>query len=119
MWSYIKNSLLLNGILFILVFILGYSAWSMVRQTIFLSDEARELERKKEELIRKKEYLEERLAELEIKDTIEREAKERLNLKQPGERVVVVVPEKKGEPKENKEQNMWSRMRQFFIDLLL
>jgi hypothetical protein len=71
----------------------GYSTALMVRQARLVYSQERSTAKKVEELIKKKQELEQYLARLQTREGIEREAKERLNLKKIGEEVVVVVPE--------------------------
>lgn len=72
----------------------GYGAARMVLNSVALRGESRETQKQIEELLARKKELEARIAELQNEEAIRREAKERLNLKLPGENVVVVVPEK-------------------------
>lgn len=119
MWSKVKQSLVINLVLFALVFVIGYSAFSAIRNAFILSNEAKDSEKKIQELLQKKKDLEERLAALSNKDVVIREAKERLNLKQAGEEVVVIVPPKKPAPTENNKLDIWQRMRNFLSNLFL
>ena len=61
----------------------------MMRDTIVLRREAREMEAKRAELLQKKSELEGHLGELDTSEAVEREAKARFNLKKQGEQVVV------------------------------
>lgn len=90
-----KNAKLINLGLLALALWVGYSAVGMARNTLTLKKEARANEEKIAELTQKKAVLEAFIAELNSKEAVEREAKRRLNLKLPGEEVVVVVPEEK------------------------
>lgn len=72
----------------------GYGAARMVLNAMALRGESRETQKQIEELLARKKELEARITELQDEEAIRREAKERLNLKLPGENVVVVVPEK-------------------------
>ena len=57
--------------------------------------------------------------ELETKEGAERDAKERLNLKNPGENVVVVVEKKKEIPEVTpRAQFFWERIGRFFAALV-
>lgn len=74
--------------------------------------EAKDREEKIIELNQKKAELEAYIAELQSREAIEREAKERLNLKLPGEEVVIVVPEK--DSPEEAPKNIWDKIKSFF-----
>lgn len=63
---------------------LGYDAWKLWAESHGLKQQITELTRKKEEL-------EDYLAELKTVEAVKREAKERFNLKLSGEEVAVVV----------------------------
>ncbi len=117
MWKWLKNSLLFNVALFILVLLIGAGAYRIVRQAYWVSQEARETEKKIEKLVKKKQELEAYLAELETAEAVRREAKERLNLKLPEETVVVVVPEKKDLPT-LPSPNFWERVKLFLGSII-
>ena len=109
----IKKSLILNILLVFFVAVVGYSAFNMARQAVDSGREARTSEEKIKELVKKKEELEAYLVELQTPEAVEREVKERLNLKKKGEEVVVVVPEEKKKiaiP----EQTWWQKIKLFF-----
>lgn len=118
MWSKVKQSLVINLVLFVLVFVMGYSAFSAIRNAFILSNEAKDSEKKIQGLLQKKKGLEQRLAALSNKDVVIREAKERLNLKQPGEEVVVIVPPKNSTLIEKEKLNTWRNLYQFFRNIL-
>ena len=67
-----------------------------------------------EQLKAKKRELETALTEIQTKEAVEREAKERLNLKNPGEQVVVIVPEKKDNQSEEQSMSFWAKFKSFF-----
>lgn len=123
MWAKIKNSIVINIFLLLLVFLVGYGALRGVWQVLDLGKEAEDKESKIAELIEKKGELERYLAELKNAESVKREAKERLNLKELGETVVVVVPEGgEASPIEPAVENFWSRVKMFitsFFDHLL
>lgn len=96
MWEKIKNSIIFNVVIVVLAVFLAVSASRTMRQAFLVREEVEKEKEKIEELQKKKTELEAYLLELETKDAIEREAKQELNLKLPGEEVVVVVPEKNG-----------------------
>ncbi|QQG45059.1 MAG: septum formation initiator family protein [Candidatus Sungiibacteriota bacterium] len=95
----LKGSLPFHLLLFVIAGIIVYGVLKTLAHTLSLRQEASNSRAKIEELLQKKAELEAYLAELETPQALEREAKERLNLKRRGEEVVVVVPEKKDEDK--------------------
>ena len=86
----------------------------MVLNAFALRGESYEVQQQIEELKNRKEELEARIAELQNEETVRREAKERLNLKLPGENVVVVVPEKQEVPDTSSSGSFWRRVIIFF-----
>ncbi len=74
--------------------VVGYSSYVMVRRALTLRNELHDLNVRAGELRQKGEVFEGSLNELKTPEAVEREAKARLNLKRPGEEVVVVVPGK-------------------------
>lgn len=112
--SYLKRSLIINILLVVVAIVVSYSASRMVRDVFVLREQSAEITQKIEELTKKKRELEIYLAEIQTKEAIEREAKNRLNLKKPGEEVVVIVPEKKETATVAESQNWWTRIKRFF-----
>lgn len=110
----IKNSLLLNVLLFLLALAAGYGAFNMVKQAAVLKKEEEDARKKIEELAKKRKELESALLELQSPEAIEREAKERFNLKRSSEEVVVVVPEKKGAPASTTPSAFWEKIKSLF-----
>lgn len=92
--------MLKNSIFLAVAVLVSWGSYNMVRQALTLRAESRNTGEKVEELLKKKQELEAYIAELEDPRTIEREAKERLNLKLAGEEVVVVVPPAEKKPDE-------------------
>lgn len=76
-----------------LLAVVGYSTYKMVGQAYAIWGENDNTKKRIQELVIQKSKLEAALAELETNEGIEKEAKRRLNLKLPGEEVVVVLPE--------------------------
>ena len=114
MWVKIKRSVVINFFLLSLTLLIGYGALRGVLQALELRKEAKGKEKKIEELLEKKVELERYLAELENAEVVKREAKERLNLKEPGENVVVVVPvEEETSPTEPVAGNFWAKIKMF------
>ena len=113
----LKNSLLFNAGLFLLMLILAYASYGVVRQAIGLKKEASDTSQKITELTGKKQDLEEKIAELQTQQARERTAKERLNLKNPGENVVVVVPSEKNNASSTQSFGWWDRFKNFWKNL--
>lgn len=90
--TWIKNSIIANLALSLLAVLVAYGAFNLARYGLELKKESWGAQKKIEELARKNQGLEAALTELETKEASERMAKERLNLKLPGEKVVVLVP---------------------------
>lgn len=117
MWDKVKNSLVFNVALLLVVIFVGYGSFKLVREALSLNQEVRSREEKIEELTRKKQELEVYLAELSTDEAVRREAKDRLNLKEPGEEVVVVAREEvkeEGRPP----VNFWTRITNFLASVL-
>lgn len=98
MWKFIKRSIFINILLFIFAALVLYGALGMVKQAVEFWREAENSRLQIRGLTQKKEELERYLEEIRTPQVIEREAKERLNLKLPGEEVVVVPEERPREP---------------------
>lgn len=94
MWTRIIQSVPLHIVLVIVAVGASVSAGVMVRQALTISEESAGAEARIDALTHKKEELRSRISELETEGVVRREAKARLNLKNSGEHVVVVVPEK-------------------------
>lgn len=115
MWEKIKSSIIFNVVIVALGVFLAVSASRTVRQALLVREEAAKEKEKIEELQKKKTELEAYLLELETKEAIEREAKRELNLKLPGEEVVVVVPEKNEVfPASSPSLTGWERIKSWF-----
>ncbi len=112
-----KKRLVINGLLLALAIWAGWGATKMTWQAWELYQEAKDTEKQIAELAQKKEELESYIAELESRQGAEREAKARLNLKLPGEEVIVVVPE---ETKENQNNSFawWKKIKEFLLNPL-
>ena len=93
MWTYLKKSLLAHIAFFAITAAIAYGTYHLVNYALALRAESRQIEEKIKELLEAKKNLEARLTELQTPEAVEREAKEKLNLKKAGESVVVVVPE--------------------------
>lgn len=114
MWRNITSSLVLNVIIALVAIAGVYSAISMVRDALVLKNESRDIQSRIHELESKKSELEQYLTELQTEEAIEREAKERFNVKKPGEEVVVVIPQKKEEASVAVPPTLWKKIKAFF-----
>ncbi|MBI2053314.1 MAG: septum formation initiator family protein [Candidatus Sungbacteria bacterium] len=117
MWEKIKNSLPLNILFICLAAAVSVGAMRITRETMTLSSEARRGEEKIAALAAEKSQLEARIAELETPEAIEREAKEKLNLKKRGETVVVVVPENHDQSNPMR-AGFWGTTVSFFLEMI-
>ncbi len=108
------KTLAVNILLILICVVISYSASRMVQSAFATKTESAEMAAKIEELKTKKQQLEARLVELQTKEAIEREAKERLNLKKTGEEVVVVVPEKKDNATTTPPLTLWEKIISIF-----
>lgn len=80
------------GALLVIALLLGVSATRIVLRAWSIRRERAAMEGRIRELEAEKQRLEQALLGASSPETVERLAKERLNLKQPGEEVVVVTP---------------------------
>ena len=104
--SWIKNSFLINVIFLLLVFLTAYGAFKLVREAKDINKESQKLEERAAKLVLRNQELGRNLAELETEEAVEKRAKERLNLKLPGEQVVVVAPASSTGVAENHEEQL-------------
>lgn len=114
MWEKIKNSLPLNMLIAFGAIGVLIGVGKIARETQALEAELRATQIKRDALHAEKSQLSARLAELEAPEAIERQAKEKLNLKKKGETVVVVVPERTGDRATSTSPALWERMKAFF-----
>ena len=117
MWRKIKNSVLLNTLFLCLVVVVAVGAVRITRETTVLRREARKGEEEIVALTARKAELEARITELETPEAIEREAKEKLNLKKRGETVVVVVPENPADQNASVQSGAWGSVLNFFSEM--
>ena len=118
--KWIKVSVLFHIFLLILSAAIGYGSFRMATQAWAVYKESAGNQKKIEELKQKKLALEVYLKRLQTPGEIERQAKERLNLKLPGEQVVVVVAQKASSTLAQVRQTgtgMWYRLTQFWNGL--
>ncbi len=110
----LKNSIWFNILLLLVVLFIGYSSYGAVRKALELDHEKKEADEKIAELVEKKTELEKKIAKLETSEEKERDAKERLNMKNTGENVVVIV-EKEAEVKPaDTSSGWWASIKNFF-----
>ena len=86
------------------------SAFSIVRQARQIARDSSAARARLEELTAKKSELEEAIRERGTDEAVRYQAKARFNLKNPGERIVVVLPEKKEPPPSEKRWPLWRRI---------
>lgn len=119
MWPWVKNSIVANLALLLIAVLASYGAFNLARYGWELKRESRDSQKKIEELARKNQGLEAALAELGTKEAAERRAKERLNLKLPGEKVVVLVPQDLSASQADSVETsgflkIWNQVKNFF-----
>jgi len=117
MWEKIKTSLPVHILMAAGVAAIASGLLGIARETIALRAEYAATKAKIEALRGERARLSAQIAELETPEAAEREAKEKLNLKKKGERVVVVVPDQP--PQEPQPAaGRWQKMRGFLLHLL-
>jgi cell division protein FtsB len=85
------------------------SNWKVSQKRAELNDRIEILKSEIQDLKIEKEVLEARASESFDNSYLEKEARERFNLKKPGEEVVtILLPEEKGESVEEKEKAWWN-----------
>lgn len=90
----------------------GVQFWGIAEKAHVLREERKRLGAELASLQQKKAELEEGLLRLQSVAYLEREAKRRLNLKNSGEQVVIIVPEEKNEAATTP-PSFWQRVRVF------
>lgn len=110
----VKTSLSLNILIGIGAIGAASGLFGIAREAIALRVEYIATRAKIETLRGERARLSARIAELETPEAVEREAKEKLNLKKKGERVVVVVPERPSLQATSSPATLWSKIRMFF-----
>lgn len=118
-WAKSRFSFLYLILLAGMAVFIGVQASTIVYQVFLIRDESEIAQKKVEELRRKKVELEMLLAELRTPEAVERRAKERFNVKKPGEKVVVIVSDEKHDVGEISEsapahKNWWPWFKNFF-----
>ena len=112
--TYFKKSLVINVLLVCVAVGASYRAARMIHDAVVLRHQSADVTQKIEELKKKKQELEAYLAEIHTKEAVEREAKSRLNLKKPGEEVVVIIPEQKDTAVAGQSLGFWDKIKSFF-----
>ena len=112
--AFVTKSFVINIILIFVALAASYSAARMVRNAMLVRAHSNEITQKIEQLKLKKKELEAQLMEIQTKEAVEREGKERFNLKKSGEQVIVVVPEKKDNPPISPRMSFWEKLKSFF-----
>lgn len=102
--KWIKDSILFHIFLLIVAIAVAYGSFYLARQALGLYRESMGNRKKIEELRQKKQELEAYLEHLQTPGAVERQAKERFNLKLPGEQVVVVLAQKASSTQQGMEQ---------------
>lgn len=118
MWQKVKNSIWLNILLLAAAGFFAYHAFFMVRDAVLLKQEERARAEEIDKVLKKKAELEAYLREIETKEAVVREAKERFNLKLSGEKVVVVVPDDVRETEAEAREptaSLWERVKSLFL----
>ena len=113
MWSYVRKSILVNTALIVLAICFVIWTAGVLREVLIVRSQYREVEDRTQKLTGQKADIEGKLAELDIPAVFEREAKSRLNLKNPGEHVVVVIPEKPAPPPPSQPAGLFNRIKAF------
>ncbi len=119
MWHRITRSLSINVALGVLAFLSLVSAASLMRQAIQISRDSATAARRLDELMVHKKELETAIRAAGTEEAVRYKAKARLNLKNPGENIVVVLPDKKEIPPAPGDATMWwERMANFFSRII-
>ena len=117
MWEKIKTSLPVHILMAAGIAAIAGGLLGIARETIALRAEYVAAMAKIGTLWGERARLSARITELATPEAVEREAKEKLNLKKKGERVVVVVPDQP--PQEPQPAaGRWQKMRGFLLHLL-
>ena len=103
-------SLFIGILILATVFFLLFSNWQIQRKRSELNTKLENLKRELEVLEGEKKELSEKISEVPTEEHLEKEAREKLNLKKPGEEVVVVLtPEEEQKQKEEEKKNFFER----------
>ncbi|MDX1607916.1 MAG: septum formation initiator family protein [Candidatus Spechtbacterales bacterium] len=112
------NKFVLPFVLLAFVIVLGSGVIQQVRRNIALSSELGELKADVAALEEENMRIREEVDSFSDPSTIDKEARERLNLKKEGEKVVVILPSEKDDPQEsvaveekNEQKNIWDKLK--------
>lgn len=111
MQSRFTRSFFFNFFLFVVALIVSWSAARMGMQAVNVKSEARSIDAEVAKLKQEKAALDRVIAELNTPYAAEREAKERRNLKRPGEKVAVIISESAKEKKEETKETWWQSLK--------
>lgn len=101
-------SIFFGCLILLVIGFLVISNWKINQKRTELSFQIEALKKEIQILEKKKQELEAGISQTEKEEYLEKEARERLDLKKPGEEVVaVLLPEKNPEEKTAKEKNFW------------
>lgn len=114
MQSRFTRSIFFNLFLFAAALIVSWSAARMVMQAVNMKSEARLIDAEIAKLKQEKAALEQAIAELNTPHAAEREAKERRNLKRPGEKVAVIISKSAEEKKEEIKETWRQTLKKWF-----
>jgi cell division protein FtsB len=104
-------------VLFLLVVSMGLATFRALMQSWEVERERQAIASRVEDLIRKKGSLSDKLDDLETGKGIEREARERLNLRRPGEELVIIQDHKKPDADRLATSSPASGLKNFFYKL--
>ena len=114
------NKFVLPFILLVFVIVLGSGVIKQVRRNIALNAELEQLQADVARLQEENKNTREEIDSFSDLSTIDKEARERLNLKKEGEHVVVVLPSEKEKAEENvivekppSKETFWDKLKAF------
>lgn len=107
-------STLLGVLVLIVIGFLVISNWKISQKRAILYSQIEALRKEIQVLEEKKQQLEAQISNLTEKDYLEKEARERFNLKKPGEKVVTILPEENKGSSFQKKRSWWN-----FLDWLV
>jgi len=113
MWNRIIRSLPLHVVLFILAALSLVSGVSLVRSAIQVSRDHASVSARLANLMSEKKRLEEEIRERTQEESVRYQAHLRLNLKNPGENIVVVLPEDHASSADEKDTSFWRDIKNF------
>lgn len=111
-----------NFLLLLILSIFSLSLWNVGQKISEGKKRLLESEREVAATIRKKEDLQKEIAQKQSLDYLEREARDRLNLIKPGERIVILPPRPDGQESGDKEIDQkdstpnWLKWKRLFFD---